>query len=94
MIGTPARVLGNRRIFVESAARPGHRALELRTGSAAAVQLPVGEGRSPRDDQFDIFVHGTEAMWKLTESRIVTACSSANTCRSCSTARNPPAVPP
>jgi hypothetical protein len=55
----------NRRIFVESAARPGHRALELRTGTAAAVQLPVGEGRSPRDDQFDVFVHGTDAMWKL-----------------------------
>jgi hypothetical protein len=55
----------NRRIFVESAARPGHRALELRTGSGTAVQIPVGEGRSPREDQFDVFVHGTGAMWKL-----------------------------
>jgi hypothetical protein len=55
----------NRRIFVESPPRPGHRALELRTGRGAAVQLAVGEGRSPRDDQFDVFVHGTETMWKL-----------------------------
>jgi hypothetical protein len=55
----------NGRVFVESAAEPGHRALELRTGGGATVQIPVGEALSPREDQFDLFVHGTGALWKL-----------------------------
>jgi hypothetical protein len=56
----------NGRIFVEGAAQPGHRALELRTGSGTTVQIAVGEALSPREDQFDLFVHGTGALWKLT----------------------------
>jgi hypothetical protein len=55
----------NGRIFVESAAQPGHRALEVRTASGTAVQIPVGEALSPREDQFEILVHGTGALWKL-----------------------------
>jgi hypothetical protein len=55
----------NGRIFVETAAEPGHRALELRTASGATLQIPVGEALSPREDQFDLFVHGTGALWKL-----------------------------
>jgi hypothetical protein len=55
----------NRRVFVESSAQPGHRALELRTGGGASVPIAVGEGFSPREHQFDLFVHGTGALWKL-----------------------------
>ena len=57
----------NRRVFVESAAQPGHRALELQT-SEGITQISAGEGISPRDGQFSIFVRGENSPWKLTVS--------------------------
>lgn len=57
----------NRRIFVESAAQPGHRALELQT-SEGITQISAGEGISPRDSQFSIFVRGENSPWKMTVS--------------------------
>jgi hypothetical protein len=55
----------NRRVFVESASELGHRALTIRASSGAMVQLPVGEGHSPRDSRFEIIVHGETAPWRL-----------------------------
>jgi hypothetical protein len=54
----------NRRIFIESALQPGHRALELR-GSGGTTQIPAGEGFSPREARFDLFVRGEDSVWKL-----------------------------
>jgi hypothetical protein len=54
----------NRRIFIESATQPGHRALELRS-TAGTTQIAAGEGFSPRDSQFDLFVRGEDSVWKL-----------------------------
>jgi hypothetical protein len=53
------------RVFVESAAQPGHRALELRGATGTTAQIPHGEGFSPRDSQFEILVRGGTAVWKL-----------------------------
>ena len=55
----------NRRIFVESADQPGHRTLEIRSLSGT-TQIPAGEGFSPRDNHFDLFVRGETSPWKLT----------------------------
>lgn len=55
----------NGRIFVEGSAQPGHRALELRSGDGTTTQIPVGEALSPRENHFDLFVHGSGALWKL-----------------------------
>lgn len=60
-------VAANRRIFIESAAQPGHRALELQT-SDGITQITAGEGFSPRDREFSIFVRGETTPWKLTVS--------------------------
>jgi hypothetical protein len=54
----------NQRIFIESATQPGHRALELR-GPAGTTQIAAGEGFSPRENQFDLFVRGETSVWKL-----------------------------
>jgi hypothetical protein len=54
----------NGRIFIESATQPGHRALELRT-NGATTQIAAGEGFSPRDSQFDLFVRGEDSVWRL-----------------------------
>ena len=54
----------NRRVFVESAATIGHRAIEVRSDEQA-VQVPVGEGYSPRQSHFDVLVRGTASPWKL-----------------------------
>jgi hypothetical protein len=54
----------NRRIFIESATQPGHRALELRT-PGGTVQIAAGEGFSPRHGQFDLLVRGEGSVWKL-----------------------------
>ena len=53
---------------------------------AAAVQPSASAGRPSSSKR-------PPALWKLTASRTVMACSSAKTCRSCSTARRPPADP-
>lgn len=55
----------NSRVFIESSPTIGHRALEVKA-SDRTVQIPVGEGYSPRDSQFDVLVRGTTAPWKLT----------------------------
>jgi hypothetical protein len=54
----------NRRIFIESATQPGHRALELRS-SAGVMQIAAGEGFSPREGHFELFVRGEKSVWKL-----------------------------
>ncbi len=54
----------NRRVFIESATQPGHRALELRSGQET-TQIAAGEGFSPRQSQFDLFVRGEDSVWKL-----------------------------
>jgi hypothetical protein len=54
----------NRRIFVESANQPGRRTIEIRSVSGTD-QLPAGEGFSPRDSHFDLFVRGENSAWKL-----------------------------
>ncbi|HEY7947057.1 MAG TPA: hypothetical protein VID75_05250 [Acidimicrobiales bacterium] len=54
----------NGRIFIESSTQPGHRALELRTAETV-IQIPAGEGFSPRDSQFDLLVRGEGTPWKL-----------------------------
>jgi len=53
------------RVFVESTAQPGHRALELRGANGTSAQIPHGEGFSPRESQFEILVRGGTAVWKL-----------------------------
>ena len=53
------------RVFVESVSQPGHRALELRGAEGTSIQIPHGEGFSPRESQFDILVRGGTAVWKL-----------------------------
>jgi hypothetical protein len=58
-------IVMNKRVFIESSARIGHRALEVRA-SHRTVQIPIGEGYSPRDSKFDVLVRGTTAPWKLT----------------------------
>jgi hypothetical protein len=55
----------NQRIFVESSSQPGHRALTIRTAAGTVMQLAVGEGHSPREQQFDVIVHGDSSPWKL-----------------------------
>ena len=57
-------VVMNNRVFIESSATVGHRALEVRT-SDRTVQIPIGEGYSPRDMRFDVMVRGQTAPWKL-----------------------------
>ena len=54
----------NNRVYVESSNQIGHRALEVRTSSGSTVQIPIGEGHSPRDNRFDVLVRGT-GLWKL-----------------------------
>lgn len=53
------------RVFVESAAQPGHRALEVRNPQGAVVQIPHGEGFSPREGRFDVLVRGKSQLWRL-----------------------------
>jgi hypothetical protein len=52
------------RVFVESTDQPGHRTLEIR-GPSGTNQIPAGEGFSPRDAHFDLFVRGEKSAWKL-----------------------------
>ncbi len=54
----------NRRIFIESAAQPGHRALELRSADGTR-QISAGDGFSPRQPHFDVLVRGENDLWKL-----------------------------
>lgn len=56
-------VVANHRVFVESAAQEGHRALELITADGIR-QLGAGEGFSPRDNHFEVLIRG-EKTWKL-----------------------------
>jgi hypothetical protein len=58
-------IVGHERVFIESSATVGHRALEVRTGGGKSVQIPIGEGYSPRDTRFDILVRGSGRPWKL-----------------------------
>jgi hypothetical protein len=53
------------RVFLESVSQPGHRALEVRGTEGTSVQIPHGEGFSPRERQFDILVRGESNVWKL-----------------------------
>jgi hypothetical protein len=67
--GVPRRagslIAANRRIFVESAAEPGHRALTLREPEGSVFQLGVGEGHAPRSSRFEVLVPGETTVWKL-----------------------------
>lgn len=55
----------NQRVFVESSSQPGHRALAVRSVDGVTVQIPVGEGHSPRENRFDVLVPGDAEPWKL-----------------------------
>ena len=55
----------NQRVFVESSAQLGHRALTVRSHDGVTVQLAVGEGHSPRVNQFEVLVPGDASPWKL-----------------------------
>ena len=57
-------IVVNNRVFIESPQQLGHRALEIQAGGHS-IQIPVGEGYSPREPKFDILVRGTTAPWKL-----------------------------
>lgn len=57
-------IVMNNRVFIESSAKIGHRALEVRTGSRV-VQIAIGEGYSPNDPKFEVLVRGSAAPWKL-----------------------------
>ena len=59
--------------------------------SIVAMAWPGAPGSSSRPSWSNL---ESQALAKLTESRIATACTSANTRRSCSTARRPPEMPP
>ena len=56
-------IVANHRVFVESAAMEGHRALELKTANESR-QLGAGEGFSPRDQQFEVLIRGVKT-WRL-----------------------------
>ena len=56
-------IVANGRVFIESSATIGRRALEVRT-DGGINQIPIGEGHSPREGRFDIFVRGTNT-WKV-----------------------------
>ena len=51
------------RIFIESQAQPGHRAIEVAWPSGSTV-IPSGEGFSPKSRHFDVVVRGGQT-WKL-----------------------------
>jgi hypothetical protein len=53
------------RVFIESSPTIGHRALEVQAANRS-VQIPIGEGYSPRDAKYDVVVRGTTVPWKLT----------------------------
>jgi hypothetical protein len=53
------------RVFIESLGQVGHRALEVRTGVGSSVQIPIGEGFSPKENKFDVLVRGHSNTWKL-----------------------------
>jgi hypothetical protein len=57
-------IVMNNRVFIESSAKIGHRALEVRTANRS-VQIAIGEGYSPRDPKFEVLVRGAAAPWKL-----------------------------
>jgi hypothetical protein len=59
-----AMLAANQRIFVESLAQPGHRALELQS-EEGTVRISAGEGYSPRSTHFDVLVRGEGPAWKL-----------------------------
>jgi len=67
--GVPRRagslVAANQRVFVESEAEPGHRALTLREPDGSVFQLGVGEGHAPRGPRFEVLVPGESTVWKL-----------------------------
>jgi hypothetical protein len=54
----------NHRVFVESTGQVGHRTLEVRTPTGM-TRIPAGEGFSPRDRHFDVFILGETSAWKL-----------------------------
>jgi hypothetical protein len=56
----------NGRVFVESAGEQGlHRALTIRTDAGTTRQLAVGDGASPRERRFEIYVHGDSGPWRI-----------------------------
>jgi hypothetical protein len=58
-------IVANHRVFIESSSTVGHRALEVRTHGGATRQIPIGEGYSPNENRFEVFVRGAQAPWKL-----------------------------
>jgi hypothetical protein len=57
-------VVSDGRVFVESAGTVGHRALEVRT-TQRSVQIPIGEGHSPREGHFEVIVRSSVRSWTL-----------------------------
>jgi hypothetical protein len=71
-LGVP-RVAGqlmvvNQRVFIGSSNQTGHRVIEVRTENGPTRQIALGEGFSPRENRFDIFVTGEREPWKLSVS--------------------------
>jgi hypothetical protein len=56
-------VVASMRVFVESAAQPGHRAVEVLAGGNIR-QLGPGEGFSPRERHFEVVVRG-DSPWRM-----------------------------
>jgi hypothetical protein len=57
-------VVMNGRVFVESSPTVGHRAIEVRS-PGRTVQIPIGEGYSPRERKFEVVVRGSPEPWPL-----------------------------
>lgn len=58
-------IVMNGRLFIENAGQAGHKALEVKSASGACAHIAVGEGYSPRESRFDVFVNGETERWKL-----------------------------
>ncbi len=58
-------VVSHRRVFVESSDQLGHRALTVRADEGGTVQIPVGEGHSPRTARFEVLVPGEVEPWRI-----------------------------
>lgn len=52
------------RVFIQSAATVGHRALEVQSTSGT-TSIAIGQGLSPRETLFSILVRGTVNVWTL-----------------------------
>jgi hypothetical protein len=57
-------VVLNQRVFIQSADKLGHRALEIESKNQS-VQVPLGEGYSSRESRFDVVVRGLNKSWRL-----------------------------